>query len=64
MDQFQAWAGNEPVGPARKTWDEAAQDAVSAGLAAWVTDCIVTAINWSTSLASISRTMRTSEAEN
>ena len=30
--------GNEPAGPARKTWDEAAQDAVSAGLAVWVAD--------------------------
>ena len=45
MDQYQAWVGNEPAGPARKTWDEAAQDAVSAGLAVWVTDCIATAIN-------------------
>ena len=45
MDQYQAWVGNEPAGPARETWDEAAQDAVSAGLAVWVTDCIATAIN-------------------
>ena len=34
MDQFQAWVGNEPAGPTRQTWDEAAQDAVSAGHAA------------------------------
>jgi hypothetical protein len=64
MDQFQAWAGNEPAGPARETWDEAAQDAVSAGLAAWVTDYIAMAINWSTAPASISRTKRTSDANN
>ncbi len=43
MDQFQAWVGNEPAGPARETWDEAAGDAVSAGLAAWVTDCVAMA---------------------
>jgi hypothetical protein len=59
MDQFQAWAGNEPAGPTRETWDEAAQDAVSAGLAAWVTDYRATAINWSGAPASISRTRRT-----
>jgi len=60
MDQYQAWMGNEPAGPARETWDEAAQDAVSAGLAIWVADCISTAINWSTSPAFISRIRRTS----
>jgi hypothetical protein len=48
MDQFQAWVGNEPAGPARETWDDATQDAVSAGLAAWLTDCVATAINGST----------------
>jgi hypothetical protein len=58
MDQFQAWVGNEPAGPSRETWDEAAQDAVSAGHAAWVTDCLATAISWSTVPASISRTIR------
>jgi hypothetical protein len=56
MDQFQAWADNEPAGPGRETWDEAAQDAVSAGLATWVPDCIATAIDWSTAPAFISRT--------
>jgi len=64
MDQYQAWVGNEPAGPARETWDEAAQDAVSAGLAAWVTDCISTAINWSITPAFISRTRRTGSANN
>jgi hypothetical protein len=64
MDQFQAWVGNEPAGPASKTWDEAAGDAVSAGLAAWVTDCVATAINWSTAPAFILRTRRTSDANN
>ena len=64
MDQFQAWVGNEPAGPSRQTWDEAAQDAVSAGHAAWVMDCPATAINWSTAPASISRTRRTAEAGN
>ena len=64
MDQFQAWVGKEPAGPTRQTWDEAAQDAVSAGHAAWVTDSIATAINWSTAPAFISRTRRTGEAGN
>jgi hypothetical protein len=54
MDQFQAWVGNEPAGPARETWDEAASDAVSADLAAWVPDCMAMAINWSTVPAFIS----------
>jgi hypothetical protein len=64
MDQFQAWVGNEAAGPVRETWDEAAQDAVSAGLAAWVTDCRSTAINWSTAPAFILRTRRTDNADN
>ena len=64
MDQFQAWVGNEAAGPARETWDEAAQDAVSAGLAVWVTDCVAMAINWSTAPAFISRTRRTDNADN
>src|SRR3954466_5497274 len=64
MDQFQAWVGNEPAGPARETWNEAAQDAVSAGLAAWVTDCIATAIDWSTAPAFISRTRRAGSTNN
>ena len=61
MDQFQAWVGNEPAGPTRETWDEAAQDAVSAGHAAWVTDCVATAINWSAAPAFISRARRTGD---
>jgi hypothetical protein len=56
--------GNEPAGPTRETWDEAAQDAVSAGHAAWVTDCIATAISWSTVPASISRTRRIGDPGN
>src|SRR3954451_2196326 len=64
MDQFQAWVGNEPAGPTREPWDEAAQDAVSAGLAAWVTDCIATAIDWSTAPAFISRTRRAGSTNN
>src|SRR3954449_244827 len=64
MDQYRAWVGADPAGPARETWDEAAQDAVSAGLAAWVTDCVSTAINWSTTPAFISRTRRTGSANN
>ena len=64
MDQFQAWVGNEPAGPTRQTWDEAAQDAVSAGHAAWVPDFIAAAINWSTAPAFISRIRRTAEAGN
>ena len=61
MDQFQAWLGDEPAGPTRETWDEAAQDAVSAGHAVWVTNFVGTAINWSTVPASISRTRRTAD---
>jgi len=64
MDQFQAWVGNEPAGPKRKTWDEAAQDAVSAGLAAWVTDFIATGISWSAAPAFISRSKRIENAAN
>ena len=64
VDQFQAWLGNDLAGPTRETWDEAAQDAVSASLAAWVTDCIAMAINWSTAPPFIARTRRTSDAHN
>ena len=64
MDQYQAWRGIDPAGPARETWNEAAQDAVSAGLAAWVTDCIAMAISWSTASAFISRTRSTGHTDN
>ena len=64
VDQFQAWVGNEPAGPARDSWDEAAQDAVLAGVAAWVPDCISTAINWSITPASILRNRRTGNSDN
>jgi hypothetical protein len=36
MDQFQLVLGDSEAGPVRESWDEAAQDAVSAGLAVWV----------------------------
>lgn len=36
MDQFQLVLGDNEAGPVRASWDEAAQDAVSAGLAVWV----------------------------
>jgi hypothetical protein len=38
MDQFQLVLGDGDAGPVRESWEEAAQDAVSAGLAAWVWD--------------------------
>lgn len=64
MDQYQAWMGIEPVGPVRETWNEAAQYVVSAGLAAWVMDCIAMAISWSTASAFISRTRSTCDTDN
>jgi len=36
MTQFQLVLGDSEAGPMRQSWDEAAGDAVSAGLAAWV----------------------------
>ena len=38
MDQFQLVLGDNEVGLVRESWEAAAQDAVSAGLAAWVWD--------------------------
>ena len=34
-DCYQLLVGDAPAGPVRECWEEAAQDAVSAGLAAW-----------------------------
>ena len=46
-DQFQLRVGGLPAGPIRDNWDEAAQDAVSAGLAAWIAEGIFkAAIRW------------------
>ena len=36
MDQFQLVPGDRDAGPIRESWEQAAQDAVSAGLATWV----------------------------
>jgi hypothetical protein len=38
MDRFQLVLGDREAGPIRESWEEAAQDAVSAGVAAWVWD--------------------------
>lgn len=48
MDRFQLVLGDSEAGPIRESWDEAAQDAVSAGLAAWVWDHFpnIKAIEW------------------
>ena len=56
MDQFQLFFRDRPAGPVRGSWEEAAQDAVVAGLAHWVGSSPRTAINWAgTSQASIAR---------
>jgi hypothetical protein len=55
-DQFQLLFDDLPAAPARETWDEAAQDAVSAGFAAWVPDGVFPkAISWSGMQAIIRR---------
>ena len=36
MDQFQLFFRDRPAGPVRGSWEEAARDAVAAGLATWV----------------------------
>src|ERR1043165_5633828 len=46
MHQFQLLFRNLPLGPVRESWEEAAQDAVAAGLAQWVDGSPHTAINW------------------
>src|SRR5690242_13957092 len=46
MDQFQLFFRDHPAGPARGSWQEAAQDAVAAGLADWVPENPRRAINW------------------
>src|SRR3954462_2507141 len=46
MDQFQFFFRDHPAGPVRGTWQEAAQDAVAAGLADWVHENPHRAINW------------------
>ena len=46
MHQFQLLFRNLPPGPVRGSWEEAAQDAVTAGLAHWVDGGPYTAINW------------------
>ena len=46
MDQFQLFFRDHPVGPVRGSWEEAARDAVAAGLATWVQECPHKAISW------------------
>ena len=36
MDDYQLLLDGVPVGPIRESWEEAAEDAVQAGLAEWV----------------------------
>ena len=48
IGEFQLLFNDLPAAPIRETWDEAAQDAVSAGHAEWAADGIFPkAINWS-----------------
>jgi hypothetical protein len=55
-DEFQLLFDDLPAAPARGTWDEAAQDAVSAGHAEWAADGIFPkAISWSGMQAVIRR---------
>ena len=46
MDQFQLFFRDRPAGPVRGSWEEAARDAVAAGLATWVSECPHRAISW------------------
>ena len=46
MDQFQLFFRDRPAGPVRGSWEEAARDAVVAGLATWVSECPHRAISW------------------
>jgi hypothetical protein len=46
MDQFQLFVRDLPAGPVRGSWDEAARDAVAAGLAKWAHECPHRAISW------------------
>ena len=46
MDQFQLFFRDRPAGPVRGSWEEAARDAVAAGLATWVQECPHKAISW------------------
>ena len=46
MDQFQLLVQDFPAGPVRGSWEEAAQDAVAAGLADWAREIPRTALNW------------------
>ena len=46
MDQFRLFFREHPKGPVRGSWEEAAQDAVAAGLAEWVPENRHRAINW------------------
>ena len=46
MDQFRLQFRDHPAGPVRQSWEEAAQDAVAAGLAHWVHEIPRAAISW------------------
>ena len=46
MDQFQLFFRDRPAGPVRGSWEEAARDAVAAGLASWASECPHKAISW------------------
>ncbi len=47
MDQFRLFFRNVPAGPVRASWEEAAQDAVAAGLATWVREGSWPGLTWS-----------------
>src|SRR3954470_10901507 len=46
MDQFQLFFRDRPAGPVRGSWEEAARDAVAAGLAPRGSECPHRAISW------------------
>jgi hypothetical protein len=58
MDQFQFVLDDAPAGPVRESWEQAATDAVSAGVAAWAHKLPFerrSAITWSILRAAITR---------
>jgi hypothetical protein len=62
MDRFQLFYRDLPAGPVRGSWEEAAQDAVAAGLADWVPEYPHKALSWAgagqASIARMTASMR------
>ena len=63
MDRFQLLVRDFPAGPVRGSWEEAAQDAVAAGLADWVQGIPHTALNWAGTGRALIARMPTSPRE-